>query len=118
MSKNLSVDIGLLEGRSYIIGRVGHIYIDSPSVSKHHAEISIKNGKVFLRDLGSTNGTYLIRNGKLVYFEKGYVNLLQPLVIGNQKYTVQKLLEIAGSFSVDSDDSTTLVNLAGRTGNR
>lgn len=117
MSENLSVDIGLLEGRTYIIGRDGHIYIDSPTVSKHHAELKIINGRIYLRDLGSTNGTYLLKNEKLVYFDEGYVNLLQPLIIGDQRHTIQKLLAIAGNFAAVSDDSATLINIPVRTAN-
>jgi hypothetical protein len=43
------------------LGREGHIYIDSPTVSKRHAEIKITNGKIYRRDLDSTNGTFLNR---------------------------------------------------------
>jgi hypothetical protein len=75
MKTNLSVNIELMDGRSFILGREGHIYVDSPTASKHHAEISIKGGKVFLRDLGSTNGTFLWKNKKLVKFDAGFVNL-------------------------------------------
>ncbi|MCP4237626.1 MAG: FHA domain-containing protein, partial [Aestuariibacter sp.] len=89
-----------------IVGREGHIYIDSPSASKHHAEIKIIGGKVYLRDLNSSNGTYLQKNNKLVYFEKGYVSLLQPVVMGNQRHVIQDLLAIAGHF-VTSDDAVT-----------
>ncbi len=106
MIKNLSVDIGLMEGRSYLLGREGHIYIDSPMVSKHHAEIKIINGRIYLRDLNSTNGTYLFKNNSLVSFNEGYVSLLQSIVIGDQKHTIQNLLAIASDF-VGLDDSQT-----------
>ena len=39
------------------------IRIEDPGVSRHHAEIRVGND-VILRDLGSTNGTYV--NGTLV----------------------------------------------------
>ena len=108
MSNNERLETGLMEGRTYIIGREGHIYIDSPSVSKQHAEIEIIEGRIYLRDLNSTNGTYLVKNNTLVYFDEGYVNLLQPIVIGDQKYTVQSLLAIARNFAA-FDDATTQV---------
>lgn len=107
MNENLNIDIGLLEGRTYIIGREGHIYIDSPTVSKHHAEIKITGGRIHLRDLNSTNGTYLLKNDRLVYFDSGYVNLLQPIMLGDHEYTIQSLLAIAGDF-ITSDDFPTL----------
>ncbi len=94
-----------LESRTYIIGREGHIYINDATVSKQHAEIQIINGEVYLRDLGSTNGTFLIKNNRLVPFNEGYVQLNQPIVLGNRQYTIQSLLEIAGAFAAQFDDS-------------
>ena len=78
-----------MESRTYIIGREGHIYI---------------NGEVYLRDMGSTNGTYLIKNNRLVPFNEGYVQLHQPIVLGNRQYTVRSLLEIAGAFAAEQGD--------------
>ena len=69
MDKNISEETTEMENRSYIIGREGHIYINDPTVSKQHAEIQIISGEVYLRDLGSTNGTYLIKNQRLVPFK-------------------------------------------------
>ena len=121
MSNSLSNNLGLIEGRTYIISRAsdtyieGCIYINSPTVSRAHAELKIKNGRIYLRDLNSANGTYLIENDSLVPFEEGYVSSHQPLVIGKVKCTIQSLLEIAGVYSAsnnnasDSDDTTKLV---------
>ncbi len=94
-----------LENRNYIIGREGHIYINDPAVSKQHAELQISDGEVYLRDLNSTNGTYLIKNSRLVPFHEGYVQLHQPIVLGNRQYTIQSLLEIAGAFAADDDEA-------------
>ena len=110
MKTNLGLNIELMNGRSFILGREGHIYVDSPTASKHHAEISIREGKVYLRDLGSTNGTFLLRNKKLVQFEAGYVNLLQPIVIGRRTFIIEDLLSIASDFAA-VDDHTTRVEL-------
>jgi len=110
MKTNLGLNIELMDGRSFILGREGHIYVDSPTASKHHAEISIKEGKVFLRDLGSTNGTFIWKNRKLVKFESGYVKLRQPIVIGKRTYIIQDLLTIARDFAA-VDDHTTRVEL-------
>jgi len=99
MSKKLYEDLGLVEGRTYIIGREGHIFVDSPEVSKHHASLTINDGQVYLKDLNSTNGTYLVKNSTLVYFEEGFVHPLQPIAIGETVRTVQSLLEIAASNS-------------------
>ena len=99
MGSDIDEEIKRMDSRTYIIGREGHIYINDPTVSKQHAEIQIINGEVYLRDLDSTNGTYLIKNQRLVPFNEGYVQLHQPIVLGNRQYTVHSLLVIAGAFA-------------------
>ena len=106
MSNSLSKDWGLVEGQTYIIARKGsvcvegHIYMASPTVSRPHAAMKIKNGRVFLRDLKSTNGIHIVEDGSLVRFEEGYVNPNQPIMIGKVGCTIQSLLAIAGVYSV------------------
>ena len=104
-------DVMNAESRTYVIGREGHIYINDVTVSKQHAEIQIINGEVYLRDLGSTNGTFLIKNNRLVPFHEGYVQLHQLIVLGNRQYTIKSLLEIAGAFSAQSDESQPLTTV-------
>ena len=101
--------IKLVEGRTFVVGREGHIYINSSTASRRHAEIKIIGGKIYLRDLKSTNGTFLLKNKRLVLFEEGFVNPLQPIMIGDQLHTIHSLLEIASDFIV-SDDTPTQVN--------
>lgn len=103
MEDNMSDEVKRMESRTYIIGREGHIYINDPTVSKQHAEIQVINGEVYLRDLDSTNGTYLIKNNRLVPFREGYVQLHQAIVLGNRQYTIHALLEIAGAFAARLD---------------
>ena len=91
-----------MESRTYIIGREGHIYIDDPTVSKRHAEIQIMSGEVYLLDMDSTNGTFLIKNQRLVRFIEGYVQLNQMIVLGNKQHRVKNLLEIAGALAANS----------------
>ncbi len=104
MERDLGEEVKRLESKTYIIGREGHIYINDPTVSKQLAEIQVINGEVYLRDLNSTNGTFLIKNNRLVPFHEGYVQLHQPIVLGNRQYTIQNLLEIAGAFAAQFDD--------------
>ena len=40
------------------------LFYDNPYMSKQHAELSYREGEFFLRDLGSTNGTYV--NGRRI----------------------------------------------------
>lgn len=118
MKSNQSLNLELMEGRTFILGREGHIYIDSTTASKHHAEIKIIDGKIYLRDLGSTNGTFLRKNKTLVRFDEGFVNPLQPIVIGGQTYIINKLLEIANDFVAATDTTQTLVEIVEETGRR
>ena len=105
MASRFSEHFGLVDGHTYIIGREGdvyiedHIYINSPSVSRRHAAMKIKNGRIHLCDLDSTNGTYLMENDTLVPFKEGYVSPSQPIVIGQVKCTIISLLAIAGVSS-------------------
>jgi len=68
--------------------------------------MKIKNGRIYLRDLDSTNGTYLMENDSLVPFKEGYVSPSQPIVIGHVKCTINSLLAIAGVYSDSKTDST------------
>ncbi len=112
MGNSLSKDFGLIDGQTYIISRKapicmeGHIYIDSPSVSRPHAEMKIKNGRIYLRNLNSTNGIYIVENDGLVRFEEGYVNPNQPIVLGNVECTIRSLLSIAGVYSDPKNNTT------------
>ena len=119
MKSNQTLNLELMEGRTFILGREGHIYIDSTTASKHHAEIRVVDGKIYLRDLGSTNGTFIRKKKALVRFDEGFVNPLQPIVIGGQSYIIQDLLKIANDFVVASSDTTqTLVEIVEETGQR
>jgi len=107
----MSKDWGLKEGQAYIISRKGqvsmedHIYINSPTVSRPHAELKIKNGRVYLRDLGSKNGIYIVDNDSLIRFEEGYLKPNQPMMIGKVTCTIQSLIAIVGVYSAP-DKST------------
>lgn len=115
MSSKQNLDLKPMEGRIFVIGREGHIYIDSRNASKLHAELRITGGKITLRDLDSTNGTFLVKDDKLIAFRSGEVSLEQQVSIGGRKCTVQRLLETANTF-VPKDDETTQFNFEGLAG--
>ncbi len=92
MNLGISTEFGLRDGQAYIIGREGDIQIDSPTVSKLHAEMIIKNRRVYLRDLKSTNGIFLVLGERLVRLKEGYVSHDQLLMIGKVKCTLRSLL--------------------------
>jgi hypothetical protein len=100
MSKSgQEVNLKPIEGRSFILGRQGHIFINSITASNQHAEIRIVNQKIYLRDLESTNGTFMIKNGATVRINKGYVKPQDIIVIGGVANTVRDLLAIAKDFA-------------------
>lgn len=52
----------LLEGIHISIGKAGHdnqIEISDNTVSRKHCQVKLENGNVFVKDLGSTNGTII-----------------------------------------------------------
>ena len=108
MKNTTSVNLELMEGRTFILGREGHIYIDSSTASKHHAEIRITDGKIYLRDLDSTNGTFLMKNRSLVHFDEGFVSPMQPVVIGGKTYVIKDLLAIANNFVAANEGETVI----------
>jgi pSer/pThr/pTyr-binding forkhead associated (FHA) protein len=107
MGELVNIGVTEMEGQTYIVGREGHIYIDGPAVSRQHLEIKFVDGRIRLRDLGSTNGTFVINGRKLVNFKEGYLHPQQPVVIGNREYTIKGLLAVLGIFT-DYTDTTGL----------
>ena len=68
MKVNLVVATGVHEGKAitlpgpqFVIGRDQecHLRPASPAVSKKHCLIQVRDGRVFVKDLGSTNGSFL-----------------------------------------------------------
>ena len=68
--------------------------------------MKIKNERIWLRDLNSTNGTYLIDNDGLVSFMEGYVSPPQSIVIGDVKCTINDLLAKAGVYSASKNPTS------------
>src|SRR3989304_1770602 len=74
--------IDLPEGRAIVVGRAvtSDLPICDPTVSRRHAEVTLANGGVSVKDLGSSNGTYIngtqisestAGDGDIVTFGKG-----------------------------------------------
>jgi pSer/pThr/pTyr-binding forkhead associated (FHA) protein len=59
-----------VSGTEFLIGRDPHCQLRpaSPAISKQHCGISVREGKLFVRDYGSTNGTFL--NGEQIAGER------------------------------------------------
>ena len=81
-----------MKERTYIIGRKGQIQLHDKTTSAEHAELKIVNNQFYLTDLDSTNGTYLMENGRRTRFTEGYVEMNQTLVFGNRECSVRELV--------------------------
>ncbi len=112
MKKDSPPGLGFMEGRAYTIGRNGHIRIDDSSLSRGHAEIKFIEGKILLRDLGSTNGTYLLVSNRFIDIKESFVTPDQRVALGSRHYTVKELLAKVGVYVSCSDQSGLIVKLA------
>ncbi len=92
-----------MEGRAYTVGRDGHIRINDPSLSRGHAELKFADGKIRLRDLGSTNGTFVFAGNDAVAIDECIVTPDQRIALGSKIYTVKELLALAGVHVSHSD---------------
>jgi len=74
----------------------GHIVLGSPSVSRNHAILTVRDGVVLIKDLGSANGTRLA--GRRV--SAGREEVVAPgvaVIIGGASLVVHQLASEAGS---------------------
>lgn len=70
-------------------GRQNGVIIADPKVSKFHASITFANKRAYLKDTGSTNGTYL--NGKALAYDKPReLHDGDIIVVGNVELTVSR----------------------------
>lgn len=79
-----------LEGERFTFGRAleNSIVLQHESISRNHLEMAVRKGKIYLKDLGSSNGSYL--NGKKLKPNeiKEYV-LGDVLRLGHSEYAIQ-----------------------------
>lgn len=81
-----------MENKTYIIGRRGNIQLFDKTTSSRHAELVVLGDQMYLTDLSSTNGTYVMEQGKRKRFKEGYINLEQTLSFGEHVCTVRELI--------------------------
>lgn len=86
-----------MEDGTFIIGREerhrgrGYLELPHPTVSRRHAELIVLGGTYYLRDLDSTNGTWILRDGRPERFQEGYVERDTPLRFGERDCTLAEL---------------------------
>lgn len=81
-----------MENKTYVIGRRGNIQLFDKTTSARHAELVVLENQMYLTDLDSTNGTYLMNHGKRKRFKEGYIDLNQTLSFGDHICTVRELV--------------------------
>ncbi len=84
-----------MENCTFIVGRKGDISIEDQTVSRNHVQIQVTDGAIYLRNLSSTNGTFLLKDNHHVPFTEGYVQPYQVIILGMVQCRVQKLLDLA-----------------------
>lgn len=103
-----------LRGTENVIGRSLYctIIISDPSVSRVHASITRRDGEIYVRDLGSKNGTYL--NGRALGEGTQLVKVGDSLRLGDVTCLVEEHEPTGRRVTSDHptgrwDDATTLV---------
>ena len=50
-----------VDSPEFLIGRASdcHLQLDSPLISRHHCALTVQDGRMYVRDLKSSNGTGL-----------------------------------------------------------
>ena len=91
----------MMINKTFVIGRHGDIRINDDSVSKRHAELQLRNNQIYMRDLGSANGIYLIKNNRPIRFYEGYVQFNQIVVIGRKVYRISEILDRINQLSFE-----------------
>jgi pSer/pThr/pTyr-binding forkhead associated (FHA) protein len=69
-----------------------YIGIEDRRVSRRHAEIYVLNDRIFVRDLGSKNGTFVLEQGRVHRITEGYVRPQQIVSFGGRLERVASLL--------------------------
>jgi pSer/pThr/pTyr-binding forkhead associated (FHA) protein len=113
----------LLEAKEAVIGRSGEadFQIDTEGISKNHFSISIADDTLYLKDLNSSNGTFLngkgITSATLEHNDKIAVpdTILQVILVKEKKiYIKQKMKEDDNAGVGYLDESFTPTNLPSR----
>ncbi len=97
-----------LDKEETTIGRTqeNDIAIKNFLVSRHHAKIYTKDGKVVIKDLGSANGTFV--NG--IRVEEAELRTGDVILIGNYvlKFYKEEVLEPQKNPAFQNDESTVI----------
>jgi hypothetical protein len=112
MPRDLPAGLGFAEGNPLTIGRDAQVRINDSSLSRGHVELRFVDGRLRLRDLSSTNGTYLVDDNKLARISECFVLPGQRVTLGKKTYTIKTLLAMAGIFVTYSEDGDLVIDFA------
>ncbi len=85
----------------YTIGRIGDVklYSKDGTTSRRHAELIVIDGKFYLADLDSKNGTFqVLEGGRRTRFSKGWVTVNDSFAFGDCVMTVAQMLQQVGEL--------------------
>ena len=91
-----------MAGSSYFIGRGKNndIRLTDPTVSRRHAELVVtEDGRYYLTDCASTQGTYVERDSRWTAVRQAFVAEADPLRLGEHRTEVRELLAGVSSSS-------------------
>lgn len=91
-----------MKNSAWSIGRTSadctHILLDDDTISGNHATLNYQNGKYYLIDNNSLNGTFLIYNNEKIYLNQHYeVRLDDELYFGEKRYVLREVVNMAKS---------------------
>lgn len=72
-----------------------YLSIPHASVSRRHCEIVVLNNTIYIRDLGSKNGTFVIRQDSRQPLTEGYVDTNEVVVFGRCRVHIGDLIRTA-----------------------
>lgn len=81
------------EGRERRVGSGHYIGLRDRRVSRRHAEIYVVDDRIFVRDLASKNGTFVIEDGRKRPLREGYVRPDHVVSFGGYRQTVASLID-------------------------
>jgi len=89
-----------MRNSAWLIGRddakYGHILLDEDTVSSNHATLNYQNGKFYLIDNNSRNGTFLIYKNETILLNQHYeVRLDDELYFGKKRCFLNEIVAYA-----------------------
>ena len=94
--------------RVYKIGRDAScdVTLDDDSVSRNHAELlTLEDGRLYLTDCASTNGTCVVRDAQRQPVRQTFVRRSDHVCFGNRQLTVAELLQKIAPARPDQEEN-------------